>query len=100
MSNYNRTIAIKRLTVLTPHQFDTKFMLLPKRHGQCTSITMLHDIIIVYSSEKNAVFIVITEVTENLVKVRQTNFLHILVCVVLSHGQLSIVKPTDANKRN
>ena len=46
LSNYNSTIAIKRLTVLKPHQFDSKFMLLKKRHGQCTSITMLHDIII------------------------------------------------------
>ena len=26
--------------------FDSRFMLLKKRHGQCTSITMLHDIII------------------------------------------------------
>ena len=34
-------IAIKRLTILKPHQFDTKFMLLPKRHGQCTSITSI-----------------------------------------------------------
>ena len=60
---------------LKPHQSDTtsKFMLLPKRHGQCTSITMLHNMIISIQFRKNAVFEVITNVTENRVKVRHTN---------------------------
>ena len=41
--------------------------------GQCTWKTIFHNIITSLQSEKTAVFRVINEVTENLVKVRWAN---------------------------
>ena len=76
------------------------------RHGQCTRKTILHNIIISRQFRKNAVFRVITEVTENLVKVKDRQIYdtllseqfstHFGVCFVVTR---SIVKFTDANKR-
>ena len=57
--------------VLKPHQFDKHFLLFTKASRSMHMETMLHNIIdSLHFRKKHAVFKVITEVTENLAKVR------------------------------
>ena len=81
------------------------FCCLSKRHDQCTCKTLVHNKIINLQFRKHAVFRVLTENTENQVKLRYTNidnlpseqfYTHLSVCCVVTR---LILKPTDLTKK-